>query len=162
MLAVALDEVMPLRQLTVYLDQHPEPYRMITILMSISGWGLLLGVLGVMLSRRGRPMSEEEARRFMQTNSVQPRLSTQFSGISVGREFQAGASFQEIKAAFRNGGWKRDPGWRPLLAGLVAVVLIAYGMFGFFIVTGPPLVKVLCGGALFYATARSVWGFVTA
>lgn len=161
-LAIAVDQITPLNQHTSYLDQHPEPYRSITIILSVAGWGLLLGVLVVMLWRRGRTMSEGEAKRFMQESPVQTRVSARFSGIAAGREYRAEASFREIKAAVRSGEWRRDPGWWPLLAGLAAIILIVYGMFGYFIVTGPALVKVLCGGALLYATARSAWGFIIA
>jgi hypothetical protein len=43
--------------------------------------------------------------------------------------------------------------------GLAGAFLAVYGMFGYFFVIGPPLVKLACGGALLYALIRSGWSF---
>ncbi|HLO34324.1 MAG TPA: hypothetical protein VK249_34585 [Anaerolineales bacterium] len=42
---------------------------------------------------------------------------------------------------------------------LLQTFLLAFGMFGFFFVIGPPLVKLMCGGALLYAPVRTIWAF---
>jgi hypothetical protein len=158
-LAVAVDQIAPLKRFTLYLSQHPEPYRSMAIGMSVAGWVLLIGVLGFLLIARGRPMSEAEARDFMQSSAGGPRLTRVLRGRAAGREFQIAASFREIKDAFRTGAWLREPGWWPLVIGLLAMPLIFYGMFGYFIVIGPPLVKLICAGALVYATLRTLWAF---
>lgn len=36
--------------------------------------------------------------------------------------------------------------------------MMAIGLFGFFVVIGPPFIKVLMGGALLYAFACLIWG----
>jgi hypothetical protein len=158
-LAVVIDQITPLKQLTLYLDQHPEPYRRITIGMSVLGWVLMGYVFFLVLWMRGRPMSEDEARQFMRTSAGRPMINRAFRGKAVGREARTGASFHDIKEAFISGDWSRDPGWWPIFIGLLALPLVAYGMFGYFIVIGPPTVKVICAAALAYATVRTVWGF---
>jgi len=158
-LAVAVDQIAPLKRLTLYLSQHPEPYRSVAIGMSVAGWVLLIGVFGFFLVARGRPMSEAEAREFMQSSAGRTRMTRSFRGRVAGREFQMAASFGEIKDVFRTGAWLRDPGGWPLVIGLLATPLIFYGMFGYFAVIGPPLVKLICAGALAYVTLQTVWAF---
>ncbi len=46
-----------------------------------------------------------------------------------------------------------------ILVALLGAPFAVYGMFGYFIVIGAPTVKLLCAGALVYATARTAWGF---
>jgi hypothetical protein len=158
-LAVVLEQITALKQLTLYFDQHPEPYKRITIGMSILGWVLMGYTFFLVLWMRGRPMSEDEARQFMRTSASRPMLHRVLRGKAVGREARTGASFHDIKGAFTNGEWRYDPGWWPIFIGLLALPLIAFGMFGYFIVTGPPTVKVICAGALTYAAVRTGWAF---
>ena len=82
-----------------------------------------------------------------------------FRGKAAGREFRMEATFREIKEAIRSGAWLRDLGWWLILVGLVGLTLAVYGMFGFFFVIRPPLVKLICVGALVYGTARTIWAF---
>jgi glucose dehydrogenase len=46
-----------------------------------------------------------------------------------------------------------------LALGVAGVLLLAIGGFGYFIVTAPPAVKLMCAAALLYALARAAWGF---
>jgi hypothetical protein len=158
-LAVVVDQFTPLKQLDVALREHPEPYRSITIGLSIVAWALLIGAFIVGIVSMGQPMSEKRAKAYIgrRRNGV-----STFRGKATGREFRMEASFKEIKDAIRTGAWLRDHSLWPLLIGLVGLTLAAYGMFGFFFVIGAPLVKLICAGALAYATARTVWGFARA
>ena len=157
--ALALDQITELKQFTLYLDQHSEPYKRVTIGMSIAGWVLLGGAFAYGLWTQGKPMSEEEARRFMQTSAGRPRMRRRVFGPVAGWEFHEEVTVSEVKKAFRNGAWLREQRWRPIFVGFLALPLIAFGMFGFFFVIGAPLVKVMCAGALVYATIRTVWAF---
>lgn len=157
--AVAAERIVPLKQLSLYLDQHPEPYRTITIAMSAAGWVLFIIVFVLLIWTRGRPMREDEARRFMQAGAGQPMVSRIMRGPVTECEFNVEVPFKAIKQAILTGEWLHEPNWWPLVIGLLAITLIAYGMFGFFFVVGAPLVKLLCGGSLVYATLRTVWGF---
>lgn len=151
--AVVLNEITPLRDWARALEQNPEPYKTITITLSIIGWGLFLLALVIGFVLHSRPMSSGAARDFMQRET-----HGRFRGRAAGREFHSETTMREIKRAVGSGEW-REPKWYPILLGLAALPLIAFGMFGFFIVVAPPVVKVLCIAALFYATARTVWSF---
>jgi len=158
-LAVAVDSITPLKRFTADLARHPEPYRSVMAGLAIAGWVLLLAMFATLLSAQGRPMSEDQARDFMRNGGGRSGHWRVFRGRAAGREFRGTASFAEIKEAVRSGAWVREPGWRPLFAGLLGLALAIYGMFGYFFVIGPPLVKLMTGGALAYATARTIWGF---
>ncbi len=158
-LAVAFDQITPLKQLTAYLAEHPEPYRGITIGLAVIGWLLLIVAFGGGIWSQGRPMTDDEAQEFMSTSAGNPRIKRKMWGKGVGREFRGTATFREIKDTIRTGVWLHGSSWWPILIGLVGLPFAAYGMFGFFVVIGPPLVKVICAGALLYATIRTVWGF---
>ena len=127
--------------------------------MSIVGWVMMLGLFAFGLWVRGQGMSEDEARQFIQSTPDQPGVFSRFKGKVAGREFKMMASFQEIKESFRSGAWLLDPGWWPISIGLLALVLIAFGMFGYFFIVGAPLVKLICAGVLIYAAGRTAWEF---
>ena len=59
-----------------------------------------------------------------------------------------------MKQAWRSGAWRREPYWVPVFTMAAGVALMMYGGFGAAIVAAPLLVKVLCGGALAYATIQ--------
>jgi len=158
-LTLIAELIPPLKQLTVYLNEHPRPYKTITIVTSIAGWILFAVAIGYGLWTQGRPMSDDESLGFMEQSAGSPTIRRRFKGRTKGREFRTEMSFREFKEAWRSGEWRYERGWLPVFLGLLAVTLIAFGMFGFFIVIGPPLVKLLCGGALLYATVRTVWAF---
>ena len=82
-----------------------------------------------------------------------------FRGKAIGREARMTASFRVVKTAFRSGAWIRDAAWRPTCFGVIGALLALMGMFGYFFVIGPPTVKVIVGGALAYALARTAWEF---
>lgn len=157
--ALAVDQVAPLKQFTAFLDQHPDPYRTITLVMAIGGWALLIGAFALGLWSMSRPMSEDEAQQFMRTSAGRPGQVRHLRGRAAGREFRRAATFREIKDAWRSGDWLTDPSWWPILLGLLGAPLALYGMFGYFLVVGAPTVKLVCAGALLYATARTAWGF---
>jgi hypothetical protein len=161
-LALATDRIVPLKRLAAYLDEHPDPYRAIALGTGLLGWALLLGALAMGLRTSGRPMAEEDARKFMEAGAGRPRQKRRFKGRAAGSEFRMAASFREIKAAFRSGDWRRRPEWRPIILGLMAVPLIGCGTFGFFFVIGSPLVKLLCAGAVLYGAARTAVAFFEA
>ena len=158
-LTVLAELIPPFRQLTDYLNEHPQPYKTITIAAAIIGWVLFAVAIGYGLWTQGRPMSDDEASRFMENSAGSPTIHRRFRGRTMGREFRTEMSFREFKEAWRSGEWRYERNWLPVFIGLLAVIFIAFGMFGFFFVIGPPVIKLLCGGALMYATVRTAWAF---
>jgi type VI protein secretion system component VasK len=158
-LAVIAGLIPPLKQLTEYLNGHPQPYQGITIGTAILGWILFAGAIAYSLWTRGKPMSDNDSLSFMEQSASSPTIHRRFSGRAKGREFRTEVSFREIKEAWQNGDWRHERVWAPIFLGLSALALKAFGMFGFFFVIGTPFVKLICGGALLYATVRTVWAF---
>ncbi len=157
-LAVIAELITPLKQLTNFLNQHPQPYLAITIGASILGWILMAGAIAYGLWSQGKPMSDDEAFKFIENGASPATIYHRFRGQAKGREFRMEVTFREIKDAWHSGNWN-SPEWLPIFLGLLAMVFIAFGMFGFFFVIGTPLVKLICGGALAYATTRTLWAF---
>jgi type VI protein secretion system component VasK len=150
-LAVVVDLITPLKQLDAYFKEYSQPYTAIALGMLIVGFALLWYPWGVAIFGRGQPMSKEKTHTSQQMGL--------FRGKAIGREARMTASFREIKVAFRTGGWLLDSKWRPICFGVIGALLALLGMFGYFFVIGPPTVKVIVGGALAYALARTAWGF---
>jgi len=79
-LAVALDQIAALKQLTRHLDRHAHRLAPIALAMSAAGWAILLAVFGWGLVARGKPIGGEDARRSMQTSAGRPTLARRFRG----------------------------------------------------------------------------------
>jgi hypothetical protein len=160
--ALAVDQIKLLKQLDTYLETHPQPYTSIAIVFLATGGVLWVIAILVALISQSRPMSEEQAKEWISPR-VRPGWQVGlFRGKALGREARMEASFHEIKAAFQNGAWLRDPGWWPLCIGGIGVMLLCLGGFGYFFIIGPPTVKVMVGAAMAYAVARLTWGFAIA
>jgi hypothetical protein len=154
-MALIAEQIAPLKQFSLYLAQHPRPYSTIAIGLAVAGWVILGSAFVLGLAKKGQPMSEEGARQFAKSNNhIQ-----HFSGQAVGREFQVEMSLRGLKDGLRSGAGWRNLSWWLVFLGLIGLSLAAYGMFGYFFVIGPPLVKLACAGALIYATFRTAWGF---
>ncbi len=158
--AVLVDQITPLKQLDAYLKEHPQPWAGLTLGAAAVGFGLLILVWISWGQLTGRPMSEDEAREFMSRNAGTPVVNRVFRGKAAGIATPEGvATFRQVKDAFRTGNWLRNPRMRVFCVGTVGLLLLLLGGFGYFVVTGPPAVKVICAGALLYAFGRTAWAF---
>jgi hypothetical protein len=158
--ALLVDQITPLKQLDAYLKAHPQPWTGLTLGCAMIGFGLLLFAWISWGMLTGRPMSEDEARTFMSNNAGSPGFRRVFGGQATGIKTPEGtATFREIKDGLRSGAWLHDAKLRTFCVGAAGVLLLALGGFGYFIVSGPPAVKLICAGALLYAFGRTAWGF---
>ena len=157
-LAVIVELITPLRQLTDYLNQNPQPYKAVTIGTSVIGWILMAGVIAYGIWSHGKPMTDDESLEFTENGEASPTIYRSFRGQTKGRGFRTEVTFKEIKEAWQNGDWS-NPEWLPIFLGLLAMIFIAFGMFGFFFVIGEPIVKLVCAGALVYTVVRTAWAF---
>ena len=159
-LALIADKITVLKQFSLYLDQHPRPYTTIAILLAVAGWVVLGSAFTLGLVKKGQPMSEEEARQFSQSGAGRKgNFFSRFSGLAAGRSFEVDMSIRGIKDGLRSGAGWRNLSWWLVLLGLIGLSLAVYGMFGYFFVVGPPLVKLVLGGGLIYFTLRTAWSF---
>ncbi len=75
------------------------------------------------------------------------------------RSFEAEASADQVKEAWRRRAWRYDRTWRIFFAMLFGALLLILGLFGIFVVIGPLFVKLLMAGVLAYFAVRIGWEF---
>jgi hypothetical protein len=137
-----------------------------TITVAVLGFVLLL-VGGVQLVfARGQPMTRaeinEQARSIRygpqgETDSLTFKKSAyRHLGPAVGSKAEEEVSLTAMKEAGQSGAWLRDPHWRTVFMMTAGGLLMVVGGFGSFVVAGPPVAKILCGGALLYATFQVI------
>jgi hypothetical protein len=80
------------------------------------------------------------------------------AGASGRRSGSSGERFsiREARDAWRRGAWRTSPRWRSNFLVMAGAFLLAFGLFGIFVVVGPPFIKILCGAAILYAGLRTV------
>lgn len=134
-LTLVADRTPLLRQLDSALREIPEPYLPATVLLTVVGFGLFVGVLIYSLARNGRPAA---------------------------RPLRRAQTVSEIKRALLSGSWRRDPTWVHFLLATAGGLMFFFGLFGLFFVIGPPVAKLMAGMTILYALARLVWAFARA
>ncbi len=157
-LALLVNQITAREHLDAYLRQHPQPWTDLTLGLAGAGLVLLLFAwvsYGVLTGRR---MSDREARVYMSRSAAGPTVHRVSSGTVVDMTTPEGvATLHAVKEAFSTGAWLRDPTMRVYCVGMVGLLLFTLGGFGFFVVVGPPSVKVIFVGALLYAFGRTAW-----
>ena len=159
--ALLVDKITPLKQLDAYLKVYPQPWTGLTLGAAAVGLGLLLFAWVNWGIFAGRPMSADQARDFMRASAGQSWSDLAPPGKAAGgiATPEGFASFREVKDAFRSGAWLYNPAMRVFCVGVVGLLFLVLGSLGYFVVTGPPAVKVMCGGAALYAFGRTAWEF---
>jgi hypothetical protein len=139
-----------------------------TLTLTVLGFALLI-VGGVRLTlARGQPMSRaeiEEQSRYLRYG-LQGRTGSSFRksayrvfGPAEGSKAEDEISMAAMKEAWRSGAWRRESSWRTVFMIAGGGLLMVGGGFGSFLVAGPPIAKLLCGGALLYATFQVTAAF---
>ena len=166
---IVLSEVPILKSAERMIARSEGPLLALTIGVAVCGFAVMMGGIISMLLAGGASMTHEEIedsmRRQRDASSlpyVWRRSTYRFSGVAAGQQGSMEASFSGIKDAWRTGEWRRDPHWRRLYVIAAGGTMLAFGLFGIFIVIGPMPIKVLMFGALAYATVRTAWGFAHA
>ncbi|MBI3971861.1 MAG: hypothetical protein HY332_11280 [Chloroflexi bacterium] len=122
-----------------------------------------LGVKATFSSLTRPEIEEMRASRFIQMAApiaVWRRALYRFLGPVAGSAFDVEAPMSVVKTAFRSGAWRRNPIWQRLTLMGIGGILMVFGLFTLPIVLeSGPFVKLVCGGALLYATVRTVWAF---
>ena len=133
---------------------------------AVVGGGLLIGGGIRLVLSRGQPMSHEEIEEDLRSSRYGPRGRTgplrfrastyRHFGPAVGARAEQELSIAAMKEAWRTGAWRRERAWQTVFIMATGGLLMAFGGFGAAVVAGPPVVKILCGGALAYTTFQLV------
>jgi hypothetical protein len=79
-------------------------------------------------------------------------------GRAAGRQGSEQFSFRELKQAWKSGAVWREAIWKRRFITSIGALMLTIGLFGSFVVMGPPWIKVLMGSLLLYALSRITWG----
>jgi hypothetical protein len=160
------EQVPALKALEALCAAHQRPLLAVTLALGAIGCVLFMGGTIHMVLTAGRPMSRREIERMERQSreqaagaAVARRWVYRVPKAAVGAEAQDGATFAEIKAAWRARAWRVSPRWRRMFLMMLATALLAFGLFGSFIVIAPAGLKLILAGALVYAAVRTAWGF---
>jgi len=136
--------------------------------LGVTGLGFIILIWGWTRIglRMGKPMTREEMEQLAaQTQILGPgknfskaRLWGKTAGVKVDPPVEW--TFGEMKAAWRNGAWRRDPDMRQkyiITAGGILFLLSGFSVL--FLLFEPPSVKLILGGTVLYAAVRLVRGF---
>jgi len=142
---------------------------LVAVAVAIAGSGLLLLVATLLLlalQGGARPATRDLTEA---TTGIRPMvgyrlgsgapLHARFKGKSVAIEVQDSWTVAGMKAAGRDGQWRRDPAWQRRFIGSVAILMIVVGVLGILIVGARAWVALLFGIALIYFLVRVAWGF---
>lgn len=162
--------VVPITGIDDFISRHESVLQPTTIGMTALGFALFMGGIPYRIfSGAGEPMSHADVEDHLRSTRVtrgQPyfaRASTyRFKGRSMGSSFSDEFSIKEAKQAWHERAWRESPRWRGNFIVMTGALLLAVGLFSIFVVVGTNGVKLLCGGALLYAMARTVIAFARA
>lgn len=183
--AIVIGESALFKQIDTRILEHQRLLLIITIGLGAAGFTILLGGGLSLAGAFGEPMSHGDVEEMMvqQRNLMAwpyswRKFSYRVIGTAVGRQAEETVSFREMKEAWRQGedkasfsemkeawkrrAWRSEPRWRRLFVMAAGGTMMFFGLFGLAVVVGPPAVKVLFGGAIVYAVARTVAGFARA
>jgi hypothetical protein len=163
-LAIFIAEIPSVRSLAVWIDAR-EPRLLIGVAIVIAlGFALfLIGILKLLMDRGQQlthAQAEDVARSVkFETRPVFARASRyRVRGVAVGRTGGDAFSLRDLKSAWRSGAVRRDPVWRRRAVTTIGALLLVAGIFGGFVVIGPPWIKVLFAGAFVFTFGRLGWG----
>jgi hypothetical protein len=63
-----------------------------------------------------------------------------------------------MKQAWRSGAVLRESVWKRRLITSIGALMLTVGLFGSFLIVGPPWMKILMGSLLLYVLSRLSWG----
>jgi hypothetical protein len=161
---------------TAPVEERPRP----SLWRRISGWLVMPGLVFIAAVLGEQPVTKDLARlieRHQMLLSVVVGSATFIGfmtfmggvlyrifggdGAPGGRSgsFSEQFSVREAREAWKRGAWRTSHRWRSNFLSMAGAFLFAFGLFGIFVVVGPPFIKVLCGSALLYAALRTLVAF---
>lgn len=146
----------PLRMLHAFLEAHP-PLKGslvgLTIGAAIAGTLLLAG------SQFAVRVGDEQVTRLRDVTpegkgGLQGKIRRRLPNLVVASNFSDVFTLGEVRRAFQQGIWWKEPRWRRFTLMLLGGAMLLYGLVGVFIVISPPGVMLAFGLALLYITVR--------
>jgi hypothetical protein len=166
--AVLAEFVTPLHAMDAHLAALPglkSALVGLTTGLAAVGVFLLVGTQFIVRVGDERDLSQAEVERTVAARrapTAWSRFTYRLRGRAAGAGFSDEASFREVKEAWRRRAWRDEPRWRRFALMALGGLLTTLGLFGLPFVLGPPFIKLLVGGAVLYAAARTAIGFAQA
>jgi len=162
--------VIPITGLDDVIARHEGVLGATTLGMTAFGFALFMGgIIYRIISGPGEPMGHADVEDLLRSTRItrgRPyflRASTyRFKGLSVGSSFHDEFSIKEAKQAWQRRAWRDSVCWRGNFVIMGGVLLFSVGLFGIFVVIGSNGIKLLSGGAITYAMARTATAFTRA
>lgn len=164
--AAVVSAIPPLPGWFAMVDAHQTPWLVATAGAAGAGLVLMMGGILDLLMAQDRSLNHTEAEDVersvrMAAQPVAWRASSyRVWGRATGREGSESFTLREVKQAWRTGAWRRETIWRRRYVTALGALFMTIGILGLAFTLAPPPVKVLTGGALFYALgmiSRGLW-----
>jgi hypothetical protein len=167
--AMVLGTLPPFQRFHVWTTGHQRALLWVTIPMGAVGFVLFMGGIIHLVLTQGRPMRRQEIdemeqrrRKLRAGPAVWSGYRYRTFGLAVGAQAEEGATFSEIKDAWRTRAWEFSPRWRRMFLLMLGVALLVVGLFGSLFAIAPAGVQILIAAALVYSAVRAVIGFARA
>jgi hypothetical protein len=162
--AAVLAELPPVRAAVAWIEAREWPLIIGTGSVGVLGFTLMMGGILKLLMDQDEPLNHadvEDVERSvrMAARPVAWRASSyRVWGQAAGRQGSEQFSFRELKQAWKSDAVWHDPIWKRRIITAIGALMLTVGLFGSFVVMGPPWIKVLMGSLLLYALSRISWG----
>lgn len=162
--AAVLAELPPVQAAVAWIEAREWPLIIATGSVGVLGFTLMMGGILKLLMDQDKTLSHadvEDVERSvrMAARPVSWRASSyRVWGSTGGRGGSDQFSFGQLKQAWKSGAVWHDAIWKRRAITAIGALMLTIGLFGSFVVMGPPWIKVLMGGLLLYAMTRISWG----
>lgn len=159
-IAAVLAEVPPMRTIAGWIQEREWPLVLLTGGVGTLGFTLMMGGIIKLLMDQDESLSHTEVEDVERSvrMAAQPAAwrasSYRVWGRAKGRRGSEQFTFGELKQAWRSGAVWHESVWRRRLLTSIGALMMTVGLFGSFVVMGPPWLKVLMGSVLLYALSR--------
>jgi hypothetical protein len=163
--AAVLAELPPVRTAAGWIHEREWSLIIGTGSLGVLGFTLMMGGILKLLMDRDESLSQPEVEDVersvrMAAQPVTWRASSYKIRQAAGRGGSESFKLAELKTAWKSGAVWHDPVWKRRVITTIGALMLTVGLFGSFVVMGPPWIKVLLGGLLLYAMgmiSRGLW-----
>lgn len=163
-IAAVLAELPPMRAIAGWIQEREWPLLLLTGSVGTVGFTLMMGGIIKLLMDQDESLSHTEVEdversvRMAAQSAAWRASSYRVWGRTKGRRGSEQFTFGELKQAWRSGAVWHETVWRRRFVTTVGALMLVVGLFGSFVVLGPPWLKILMASLLLYALSRISWG----